>query len=429
MDAATIRTSLRASLGLAALWLALKVLSVFLWVLAPEEYGDTFYYFQSAEKALAGGGVGEMMREYPTPAVLLLLVPYALGGTDWGGYRDLFIVMVAVFDAAFTVLVARRAGWVAAISWISLTALAGPTVLLRFDLIPSVFAGAALLLALQGATVASAPLLALGVGFKLWPVVQSPTLLIEKTRRLPALAAFGATGLLLVMVSVLTGGWTRLVSPLGYQSERGLQIEAVAATVPMWSWLTDAAYRVEFSNFLAFEVFGPGVDGWIAIAGGAGAVSAVVVLGLVVWWFRRGTPPEAGGYLALLAVLAFMVTSKALSPQYLLWVAAPAAVLVGLAVTRPHEWSPGRATLTFLAVGVVMALTLAVYPVLYDGLWQHRDFSRLAVQALTLRNVLLLGLTVWVGWCAGTAIRRAPDRTGRSRGAGRPRGAAPASGR
>lgn len=221
------------ALTIVVVWGVAKLLAIWGWVVATGEYGDTYYYFLTAQEvAASGGGIAAAFGEYPTPAGLMLLLPWQLGATDYGAYRSAVIAMTTVADALFTLLLGRRLGPVAVLAWVATTSALGQLVLLRFDLLPAVVAGAAVLLAMEGRRALASVLVGLGTGLKLWPIVLFP-LALRRQRNLAPVVALGATGLALVGVSLATGGWDRLLSPLRYQSDRGLQVEAVAATVPM----------------------------------------------------------------------------------------------------------------------------------------------------------------------------------------------------
>ena len=377
-------------------WVVLKVLAGFAWVILPGEYGDTYYYLLRAQEAAASGtGVLSVFREYPTPAGLLLLLPWVLGADDPAQYRAAVIAMTTVADAAFTILLGRRTGPAGVFAWILCTTVLGQLVLLRFDVFPAVVAGAAVLFALQGQQRTAAVLVALGTGLKAWPVVLAPLTLGVRDRTRAAVA-FVATGTALVVLSLLVADVGRLLSPLGYQRDRGLQIESVPATVPMVTWSTDTAYRVYYGSFAAYEVTGPGVPGWLRIADAAALVGLAVCALLLALWFWRGTPRGAIGYLALAFVATFVVTSRALSPQYLLWLAAPAVVMVGVAVHEGHRRDRGGVWATFGALVVLCLLTTAIYPTFYNGLWQRSDRTSAALGFLVWRNVGLLAFTAWV---------------------------------
>ncbi len=216
------------------------------------------------------------------------------------------------------------------------------------------------------------------------------------------------TGVALVVGSLAVGGWERLWSPLTYQSDRGLQIEAVAATVPMRAWAADLGYVVWYSPFHAYEVTGPSTGLWLQVVGLAGPLALVGCLVLLVVWVRAGNPRSALPYLALTGIGAFVITSPALSPQYLLWIAAPTAVLLGLA-TGPGRWRPALAPamLTWIAAVILCLLTTAVYPVYYDALLAVGEETPRALALLTARNAALVAFVGWTAALAWVTTRRA----------------------
>lgn len=393
------------ALTIVVVWGVAKLLAIWGWVVATNEYGDTYYYFLTAQEvAASGGGIAAAFEEYPTPAGLMLLLPWQLGATDYEAYRSAVIAMTTIADGLFALLLGRRVGPIGVLAWVGVTMALGQLALLRFDLLPAVVAGAAVLLAMEGWRTLASALVALGTGLKLWPIVLAPLVLRRRMNRGPVVA-FGATGLVLVGISLATGGWDRLLSPLRYQTERGLQIESVAATGPMHDWVADESYRVWYSTFHAFEVTGPSVAGWLGAAQAASALGAVGCLALLAWWFWMGARPEALAWVALALVGTFVVTSRALSPQYLLWLAAPAAVLLGLAMRGQPAPPASPALVTYALVLVLCALTTAVYPLYYDALLVRGSLTERALTLLTARNAGLVVLVVWSAACAAITSR------------------------
>ena len=408
MPVTSARSSILAVFGVVGAWFALKVHTASAWVIQVNQYGDTDYYLWSVRNAAHEGSVARWLTEYPTPAAWLLQVPYLLGADTEQGYRAAFMLMMALFDLAFLVFVLGRLGVAPAAAWILLTTLAGQLALLRLDIVPAVLAAAGLLLIVQGRTTASAPLLALGTATKLWPVLFFPLALGRKGERLRTTLVFAASGLLLAGVSTLGAGFERLLSPLRYQANRGLQVEAVGATLPMIRSLTNPGYEVFYSKFKAFEVTGPGVDTMLRITQVASVIAVVVVVGLLIWWFARGCPAEAAGYLGMLMVASFIATSKAYSPQYTIWLAALAVVVYGASRVDPEEHRPGRAWLV-LALNVgLMLLTTVIYPTYYSGLVGHNEHSRFAVTVLAMRNGLLLVLITLLIALVADRLQRDP---------------------
>lgn len=418
-----VRTPLRIVIGLAlfAVWAAAKYRALLEHVWRPNEYSDTYYYFLQAEAALASGRpLAVMTPEYPTPAAGLLLLPYLLGGEGYDAYRWNFLVLVVGVDALFAVLLIWRAGPVGLLSWTLLETLSGRLALLRFDVIPAVLAASAVLLLLRRRDAAASQFAVLGAAVKLWPALLLPLALGDRrTRERVAFRAL-AGGLLLVVLSIFAGGLERLLSPLIYQRDRGLQIESVAASMPMLARMSEPGYAVFWSKWNAYEITGPGVAGALAATTPASVVGIGLFAVLLARWYRAGAPPATSAHLALFSIAAFMVTSKALSPQYFLWLAAPAAALLGDAFDPPYEDAkPGQGNLprtaagsvvltggtdaarqvagiaTVVWVALLMMMTTYVYPKHYDALLHGTERS--VVDVLVARNAALVA---FMAWCA-----------------------------
>lgn len=69
------------------------------------------------------------------------MLPSWLGAEGYEGYRAGFLVLVTLFDAAFTALLIARTGPIGVAGWVLLVTLSGRLALLRFDIVPAVLAG------------------------------------------------------------------------------------------------------------------------------------------------------------------------------------------------------------------------------------------------------------------------------------------------
>ncbi|HEU4513347.1 MAG TPA: glycosyltransferase 87 family protein [Nocardioidaceae bacterium] len=402
-------------------WLAGRALVVWLLNGRHDWVDGDLRYFAHSLTALPDTGLAHTLVEYPLPGVLVVAGPWLLaelvGIPD--RYSEAVLVLSLLGDAAFTVLLARmaRPGRKAAlVVWLLAVPLLGATTYARFDLVPGLLAGAALLFLGSRPRVA-ATLAALATGFKLWPAFVLPALAAPERSRRPVVTVVVVAGVLLAGVSVVLAGWERLISPLTWQAERGLQIEAVAATPAMVGWaVAPERYEIAFTRHNAYEVLGPGTGGLVTASGISSLMAIAVLLGLWFLAFRhgRGLTPETVSWLALAAVGLFVVTSKVLSPQYLLWLLPLAAAAAGLSRRRALVvWAAGLL--------VVTAATQVVFPELYGELTHRGEHAGWAVLVLSVRNVLLVGL---VGWAvvasargisaAGRSSASRPDRAGTS---------------
>ena len=198
---------------------------------------------------------------------------------------------------------------------------------------------------------------------------------------------------------MLIGGWRRTVSPLHWQSARGLQIESIVATPLMVARAVHpvGVWTIRLSQYKAFEIFGAGTKVMIGVS------SVLTLLGglllLTLWcrsWKLKTPSAETLGWLFLATALIVTVTNKTLSPQYLLWLGGPIAAL---AVRAPGD----QAVRTFARVLLVTAVaTQLTYPIGYDALLKTHSFMPLVALDLLIRNCLL----VWLTWFAVRQVWR-----------------------
>ncbi|MET0694265.1 MAG: glycosyltransferase family 87 protein [Propionibacteriaceae bacterium] len=362
--------------------------------------GDVFYYWRKIE-ALFDVGLAKTLNEYPTPVTWLLWLPYGVTGGNRVGYLAAFIVFMMLLDAAFTFTLWRTEGrrHTPAIDfWLLYVLLIGPLSYLRFDILPAVLAGGALLAARRRPWVTGA-LTGLGAALKLWPALLIPAFLAHKPDRKPAGWAFIGVGFGLALISLLTGGWARLVSPLTWQSGRGLQIESIWATPLMLARaVSPRNWVVDISQYQAYEIFGSGVTAWLRVSDVATVLGLVMIIALFVRAFHHPDPSAVAIGLVILATVTIMtVTNKTLSPQYLLWLGGPMAALLVLKADAPADQGRAIRRLTFQLLGLAL-LTHFVYPLLYDGLLGMQGHVMIVISTVVtaIRNVALVIFTVEV---------------------------------
>lgn len=377
---------------------------------SPWVLGDVRYYADSFG-ALPGHGFSGTLVEYPLPAVALLAVPWAVAHVVAAApaFTGIMIGLLLVPDAAFTWLLARRLhpGRRTAVAvWLVAPMLLGATTYARFDLVPGVLVATGLLLVRTRPRIGAAAG-ALAITLKLWPAVLLPALFLGARRRLSAVAAVLAVGGVAVAGTILVGGPARLLSPLLWQSDRGLQIESVAATPAVLGWATGpAGYRVGMSAYNADEVNGPGVAVLAEVAAAATLVGLVLLIALfaVAWTRRRSLSAEGLVWCCLASVLTPIVTSKVLSPQYLLWV-LPLTAVAHVLVRRAADARALRAWTMGMLVATLA--TQVEFPLNYGTLLGRKDGVVLVALDLAVRNAVLVGLLV-VAWRRACGHLRAP---------------------
>ena len=402
-------------------------LTVFLvWgVFTPETQGDVVYYFQHIDNMFSVGPELTMRSTRRRCCGCWRCHGFSAWATQQG-YVIAFVGLMLLLDIAFSLSLWRGGGRLRAhaiVFWTLFVVFIGPTVYLRFDLVTSVLAGWSLLLVARRAWAWSGALAGTGAAIKLWPALLWPALCGGSSRqKLRASLGFWGTGGLLALVSLIWAGWDRLVSPLTWQSGRGLQVESVWASVPMLGRALGLGdYAVTISRYQAFEIYGTGVSLWTAAATVA---TALGMLGIVVayasWWRRGAGSTSEAVALMLLVILVMIVTNKTFSPQYMIWLGGPHAAGFALLGRRPPNtegYSVERRRLWVISLFILTCtvLTGIVFPIGYDPLVRDSGWAgwfRLPVTLiLVARNVLitaLLGYVVW--WVAGFVARRRPGK-------------------
>jgi hypothetical protein len=219
----------------------------------------------------------------------------------------------------------------------------------------------------------------LGVLLKIFPgAVAAPALLWEVTR----LRESRGRGFLAFLATLAVGmgfwfwlGGRGVLDSFRYHAERGLQVESLYAGVLM---LIGKALGKKVTWAYDHAALHITADWGAALA----RLSIPIQLGailLVLWGYRRSGMKDGVRY-AGAAVLAFMVTGKVLSPQFLTWL-IPFVTVVGGAIGRRARW---------IYLLACVATTL-IYPLI--GLRLILEYNHLGgMILLNYRNVLLLGL-------------------------------------
>jgi len=416
------RSWVRTGPRVALTWSVSRVLMMAIF-LATSTYiiGDVTYYWRKLE-AMSSVGLANTLSEYPTPVVWILELPHLVTFHHSYGYLVAFIVSMAALDGWLLWLLWHAAGRrrnAGVDFWIVFSWLIGMLIYVRFDMIPAVLVGAALVWVIRRPGAAGA-VVGLGAAVKLWPALLFPALLSIRDRgraagpadgshgfRGPFTLGFVIVGFGLALISLVTGGLRRLFSPLTWQSDRGLQIESLWATPLMLARVfSPSSWQVDLSKYQAYEVFGPGVSGWLTVSTVITVLGILAIVVLVIKAFRHPDPQVwEVALLALAVVLIMIVTNKTLSPQYVLWLGGPVAVLLITARTDGDRRVARRLAWSTFAIAL---LTQLIFPQGYNWLLGYRGHfatTLIATLVLTLRNLALLAVTGWVVGLAFTRLR------------------------
>ncbi|MFG3016966.1 glycosyltransferase 87 family protein [Streptomyces sp. NPDC048254] len=340
--------------------------------------------------------------QYPPGAGAVLLAPGLVPGPS---YFQAFVALTLATDALITTALARagtRPGrtLLGAALWTGALPLLLHLPLARYDVEVTAFAVLSLL-ALGRATRACGALAALGALVKVWPAL----VLLGVERGRPTRTAW--TWAAVTGAATLAAFLLSFRNPLAFlrqQGGRGVQVESLGGTA--LSLARHAGWRgTTRYQYGAMELVGPHVH---AVATVSLALTVVAFALLVLWRVRARHWTEATPYdAALSAVLLFTVTSRVISPQYMIWLLGLAAVCL----TSRHTTQRPVAALIVTAT----ALSAVAYPTFYaevvHGTWTG-CLLMLARNGL-LATAAVLSLTrLW------RATRRPADPVRTSLGAG-----------
>ena len=289
-----------------------------------------------------------------------------------GRFQVAFGLTIGLIDLSLLLLIARLGGslepndpqtrtWRSGL-YVAGTAALGPILLDRLDLVVGAAALVAVVALGRGRPALAYALLAAGAAFKVVPAVLLPVFVVAAAVRggrfWRALVLESVVALLIFalwpVAAVLFAGGERAFVYTQYHGERGLELGAAAAAPVLLVSDPDVGYA-----FGGYVVRGPTAD---AVARAAPAVT-LVGLGLAVFVAGRAirrapvsgrTPVVASG--CVLVWLAFLLTNKVGSPQYLLWL-APLVPLLPLRTRAERTWG-----VAFVVAGVLATL---VYPYLW----------------------------------------------------------------
>ena len=353
---------------------------------------DVKYYWVNLTALFHGTSAAHTLREYPLPGIATMLVQFGVTYGHRSLFEVVFVGSMLLVDGAFACVLWRRSSvrsrsavWF----WVAFVPLLGPTALFRFDLVPSVLAALALLLLVSRPRVAGV-VLGVATAVKGRPFLVLASLAHPRSSRRAVLSGFGVVAVVALVATALAGGISRVVSPLTWQSDRGLQIESLVSTPLMLARRVTDGHRWPISmKYYAWQLEGPGVHALLLASNVLQIIAAAVLLTLYFRAYQSGASTDSRtlAWLALASVLVFVAVNKTLSPQYLPWIAALVAVVLlvdpSLAARR--------------IAGVMLAVVAAshlVFPWLYGRIMAGTDPSGVGVALLVLRNAAVLAMTI-----------------------------------
>jgi hypothetical protein len=352
---------------------------IHLWLGATADV-DTSIVYKNQGNALLDGDYPRS--EYPTGAVLLFALEALLGG---GATKTANALLMIPFQLACVAAVwslrTRWSPWLAA--FLALWPANAYYWEFKFDLVPAALLAVGLVLALRERWALAGLTLGLGTAVKWTPALAAVALgaWLVAARRWPPLrtaALAFAAALLLVHLPFLPWAADDVAAAYTRQGDRPITPESV------WYLLLRPFDLAELRGHLSFSA---GAPDWANV--GATVVQATLLLTVLAVAARASTL-RAAAAAAALAPVAFLLTNRIFSPQFLVPMLVAWAVAAALVVRTERE---------ALAVGVAaVAATGAnafVYPFalpFYDQTWPIAS-TILFVSGLALSGWLLARTT------------------------------------
>ncbi|WP_416486375.1 glycosyltransferase 87 family protein [Streptomyces sp. CL12] len=296
--------------------------------------------------------VHDTLWQYPPGAGAVLLAPGLVPGLS---YVQAFVTLTLAADALIEVALVRagrRPGrsLLGAALWTGGLPLLLHLPLARYDVQVTALAVLSLL-TLARSPRAGGALGALGALVKGWPAL----VLLGTPRGAATRSAWTwAAGAGTVVLGLLSVAFRHPLSFLAEQGGRGVQIESLGGTALNLARHAGWSGRPHY-QYGAIELVGP----YVPVVAAVSLALTAVAFGLLVLWrvrARRWTEATAADA-ALCAVLLFTVTSRVISPQYMVW-------LIGLAAVCLVSRHTGQRPVAVLVLAA-SALSTVVYPLCY----------------------------------------------------------------
>jgi hypothetical protein len=354
-------------------------------------FGDARFYAAKVERMFQGElPYRDVAIEYPPGSVPFTILPGLVVGTG-AGYRLAFACEMVLVDAVGLWAASRLARIVdlgrrrIPLAYVLAMVAMGPLLVLRFDLVPAVCVLLAATMAAEGRPGWAAAALGYGTAAKIFPGVLAPLLVLGLVPALgwrrsllrtvpPFLAGFGLTVVPALLLSV-----RGTADSILFHVQRGVQIESLWANAIALLDLFGGPQARTVTSFGAYDLSSSVADE-AKLLSGAATLAMLAGAAWLVW--RRSSrlgglgPADWAGAFAI-GVFAFVLPTRVLSPQYLVWLCAPMVALVVVLAGRRALW-------TLVAAALVSQV---IFPFRYSQLRRLYPFD---VGLLTLRNLLLV---------------------------------------
>lgn len=367
-----------------------------------ESVGDVSIYLKWAQNYLYYGQIPHDTEwQYPPLLAPILVFPQWLTHTTGIHYLTGFTAMTFLADCVITAMLvwtaARRDTWSGPWYWILGVPLLGPIVYGRYDVFPALCVVFALALLGKGLPAVMADgrkgrqlnnrrwvagiLIGFGAAIKIWPGLA--VFGMPRTKRgWQTIATIVAA--VISSIAVMSIFFSGTLSFIGNQGNRGIEIESV------WGIPFVLGKRLHLDHVITTKVV---YGSYQVVADGHGAVYYLVALMYYValaaqvcgfalmlyWWWRKTWRPAVMADATFVATLVMIVTSRVISPQYLIWLLAVAGFCLLYKDTTQRRSS--------ILVLICLPLTQYEFPFAFQDLLHAHIVVTLVV---CLRDLLLV---------------------------------------
>ncbi|MGL5807173.1 MAG: glycosyltransferase 87 family protein [Xenococcaceae cyanobacterium] len=364
--------------------------------------GDLSLYYNCSLKLLEGKlPYRDFALEYPPLALLSFVLPELLM-LDRAPSFDRYILFFAIANTIFVALIGyllwrilslwhRQRQYIPTLLIYTLSiAIASPLLPWRYDLFPAFLTLAALFFFVRNSPNLVGIFTAIGILTKLYPLFFLPIFAIyyfvDKQYRSLISLSIGCFGTIFLIISpFLFLEPKQFFSFLNYHQMRGLQIESLFGGIIILSDVINFTDTKIIFNYGAFhlekssltELVLPCLPRLFFLAFGIILINCFAKL-----WEERNTQGSIAfntlvAYLAI-ALLAFIITNKVFSPQYLIWL-LPFIPLLSIRQS--------------LLMALIWAITIYIFPY---GYHQLLKMDATLVWLLNIRNLSSLVLFIWL---------------------------------
>ncbi len=318
-------------------FVVLATITVLIFPHYPRWHGFDLQHYHNIALSLRDGSIPyqDFLLEYPPGALVPIFLPQLLflstplNAID---YALVFVIQNLIFTASIAVILAsivfQRTSSIL-LKYIILTIAIAPLLPWRYDLFPTLLTAIALWGVRSRSPIISGIALGGGIVAKLYPVVLVPVFCLYyfSSHQIAAAVRMGIAAIATTILTFVPFWWLApdtVFSFLTYHKDRGFQIESLYSGVVILGnilGLNTASTETNYgAHHLVFELSEPllKLQPWIFL----GSIAIVYILALFRFRQASRTGEISIGILAVYcvaALLAFILTNKVFSPQYLIW--------------------------------------------------------------------------------------------------------------